>query len=104
MRRYGKPWKSWRTAFKNAVERAGLKNCTFHTLRHTFGSHLGMANTNHKAMMELMGHKGPKMTMRYTHLSMDYKRQAMENLPKLGTESPTNFPIRESGRGVAFAK
>ena len=102
--RYGKPWKSWRTAFKDAVERAGLKDFTFHTLRHTFGSHFGMANTNQKAMMELMGHKDSKMTMRYTHLSMDYKRQAVENLPKFGAESPQISPLEKVGRVVAFAK
>ena len=43
-----------------------------------------MANTNQKAMMELMGHKRPEMTMRYTHLSLDYKRQAVGNLPEFG--------------------
>ena len=102
--RYGKPWKSWRTAFKNAVERADLKDCTFHTLRHTFGSHLGMANTNQKAMMELMGHKDPKMTMRYTHLSMDYKRQAVENLPNFGIESPQISPLEKVGGVAVFAK
>ncbi len=102
--RYGKPWKSWRTAFENAVKRAGLKDCTFHTLRHTFGSHLGMADTNLKAMMELMGHKVPKMTMRYTHLSMDYKRRAVEKLPKFGTKSPQISPLEQEGKVVGFAK
>jgi len=33
-------------------------------------------------MMELLGHRDPKMTIRYTHLSMDYKRQAVLKLPK----------------------
>ena len=73
-------------------------------LRHTFGSHLGMANTNQKAMMELLGHKAPKMTMRYTHLSMDYKRQAVENLPKFGTEFPQISPLEIVGGVVAFDK
>jgi hypothetical protein len=36
--------------------------------------------------MELMGHKDPKMTMRYTHLSMDYKSQAVQKLPKFGKD------------------
>jgi len=32
--------------------------------------------------MELMGHKTPQMTMRYTHLSVEYKRNAVESLPR----------------------
>jgi len=35
--RYGKPWKSWRTAFENARERAGITDFKFHDLRHNAG-------------------------------------------------------------------
>ena len=69
-----KSWKSWRTAFEKALERAKIQDFRFHDLRHCYGSNLGMANTNSKAMIELMGHKTEKMTMRYTHLSMEYKQ------------------------------
>jgi len=55
--RYGTPWKSWRTAFGNAVERAGLKGFHFHDLRHCFGSWLAMNGVNDKGRMELMGIK-----------------------------------------------
>jgi integrase len=68
VRRYNKPWKSWSTAWDNACERAGLKDFRFHDLRHCFGSWLAMNGTAPKAMMELMGHKTPAMTMRYSHL------------------------------------
>ena len=37
-----------------------------------------------KARMELMRHKDPKMTARYTHLSPGYKQQAVANLPQFG--------------------
>jgi len=80
----GQRWKCWKEAFRGAVERAGLTDLRFHDLRHVFGSNLGMANTNQKAMMELMGHRDPKMTLRYTHLSVDYKRQAVAKLPSFG--------------------
>jgi len=52
--RYNKPWKSWRTAFKNACERAKIKDFHFHDLRHCFGSWLAMHGTDIKARMELM--------------------------------------------------
>src|SRR5678816_2281076 len=94
----GEQWKCWKEAFNGAFTRAGIKDFTFHDLRHCFGSHLGMSNTNQKAMMELMGHRDPKMTLRYTHLSVEYKRQAVDSLPKFdigGPESPQNSPLEE---------
>jgi integrase len=102
--RYGKPWKDWRTAFCNAVERAGLKDFRFHDLRHCYGSWLAMSGVTSKAQMELMGHKDPKMTMRYTHLSMDYKREFVAKLPKLGVESPQISPSTPNRKVVGFPK
>jgi len=46
--RYKKPWKSWRTAFKNACERAKINDFHFHDLRHCFGSWLAMNGTDIK--------------------------------------------------------
>jgi integrase len=39
----GKPYKSFRSAWEHVLEKAGIENLTFHSLRHTFGSRLGMA-------------------------------------------------------------
>jgi hypothetical protein len=68
-----------------------------------------MNNTNPKAMMELMGHKRPEMTMRYTHLSLDYKRQAVGKLPAFGnvegeTKSPQIPPATVEPKVVNFGK
>jgi integrase len=95
--RYNKPWTSWRTAFENAVERAGLKDFRFHDCRHCFGSWLAMNGTDIKARMELMRHKTPTMTMRYSHLSVKYKRQAIADLPSFNAEmeSPQMSPFME---------
>ena len=105
--RYGKPWRSWRTAFRNAVERAGLHDFRFHDLRHCYGSWLAMSGTIDKGRMELMGHKTPSMSMRYAHLSMDYKRAAVAKLPSFGNlpvKSPQNPPSAKTPRVVGFAK
>ena len=71
---------------------AGIRDFVFHDLRHCFGSYLGMNNTNPKAMMELMGHRDAKMTMRYTHLSVEYKRQVVAKLPSFGDISESESP------------
>lgn len=91
LNRAGRSWKCWRTAFKTALKRAGISDFKFHDSRHCFGSYLAMADVNEKARMELMGHKDPKMTMRYTHLSLDDKRQAVPQLEKLGTGVTANL-------------
>ena len=58
-------------------------------------------------MMELMGHKDPKMTLRYTHLSVEYKRQAVQKLPRLSIleeKSQQNSQQPEVGKVVGFGK
>jgi integrase len=101
--RYGKPWKSWRTAFQNACDRAGLKDFHFHDLRHSYGSWLGQNNVNLKAMQELLGHKDVTMTMRYTHINLDYKRDAVAMLPSF-SKSPRKSPRAKNAKVVGFGK
>ena len=87
---------------------AGINDFRFHDLRHCLGSYLGMNNTNPKAMMEMMGHRRPEMTMRYTHLSVEYKRDAVGKLPSFGnvleSESPQISPSAEEAKVVKFGK
>jgi integrase len=88
-------------AFWTAVAEAGLERIEvdsagkekkirfrFHDLRHTFGSRLGMAGTDTKTIMEIMGHKTHKMAMRYQHPAPDHKLAAVRFLdtpPKVTT-------------------
>jgi len=53
---------------------------TFHTLRHTYGSHLEMSGCSLKGIMELMGDKSIDAVKRYLHLSKDYKQEAVNKL------------------------
>jgi integrase len=85
--RYGKPWKSWRTAFENTCATAGVSNFRFHDLRHSFASWLAMRGVNQKGLMQLLGHRDPKMTLRYTHLSSEYQRAAVESLAAFTDEN-----------------
>jgi len=69
-----------RGAFNRAVEKAGIKDFHFHDLRHTFASHLIMSGADIMTVKELLGHKTLLMTLRYSHLSPNFKKSAVELL------------------------
>ncbi len=54
------------------------KRITTHGLPHTFASHLAMRGASLKAVQELLGHEGIEMTLRYSHLTPDVKREAVQ--------------------------
>ena len=74
-----------RETFMNLLERAGIKDFRFHDLRHTFASHLVMAGVPLHTVGQILGHKTPGMTMRYSHLSPGYLKQAVGSLPAWGS-------------------
>lgn len=85
----GKPYTDVKRSFRTALEHADIKDFRFHDLRHTFASRLVMAGENLRTIQELLGHKDIKMTMRYSHLSMAHKKNAVKKLD-IGTHlAPT---------------
>jgi len=66
--------------FRKVIKKAGIKDFRFHDLRHTFASWLVMKGVNLKTIQELLGHKDNRMTLRYSHLSPEIKKQAVEML------------------------
>ncbi len=67
-------------AFKRTLKKAGIEDFRWHDMRHVFASRLAMQGTNIIAIMELLGHKSLKMTRRYSNISSDYKRKAVEGI------------------------
>lgn len=65
-------------AFKGALKSAKITGASFHTLRHTFASHLAMSGVDLNTIRELMRHGDMKMTMIYAHLSKDHKSRALK--------------------------
>lgn len=76
----GKPYTQIRTSFFTSLKKSGIINFRFHDLRHTFASHLVMSGIDLNTVRELLGHKSLEMTLRYSHLSPDHKRRAVDKL------------------------
>ena len=83
----GKPYKSIRRSFANALKRAKITDCTLHSLRHTFASHLAEKTDNLATVKEILVHKTLAMTLRYSHSNREKKLKAVEGLykKKVGT-------------------
>jgi hypothetical protein len=62
------------------VKTAGITDLRFHDLRHTAASRLVMAGVDLYTVKEILGHKTLVMTQRYSHLSPEHQRQAVERL------------------------
>jgi integrase len=72
-------------AFRRAVELAGIEDFRLHDLRHIFASYQAMAGVHGRGLQALLGHKDLRMTMRYSHLSDAYLREAV-NRVNFGSE------------------
>ncbi|MCM8772762.1 MAG: tyrosine-type recombinase/integrase [Candidatus Omnitrophica bacterium] len=84
-------------SFNRIVKKAGIKDFRFHDLRHTFASWLVMKGVNLKTIQELLGHKDQRMTLRYSHLSPEVKKEAVEILSE-------NFNFGKNTAKVNFNK
>jgi integrase len=58
----------------------GITDASFHSLRHTAASWLVMQGVDLYAVGQLLGHKTPRMTQRYAHLSPHYMAGAVAKL------------------------
>jgi integrase len=80
-----------------ARKRAGLRQFGWHTLRHTFGSHLAAKGAPISAIQELMGHANITTTMRYIHLAPSTLRAVIDMLnPKSLLQEDFGQPVVKS--------
>ena len=74
----GEPYSktSVQAIFRRAKTKAGIrKDVSFHTLRHSYATHLLEAGTDVRLIQELLGHADIQTTLRYTHVSQNLIRQ-----------------------------
>jgi len=55
-------------------------DASFHTLRHTAASWMVQQGVDLYAVGQILGHKTPRMTQRYAHLSPDYMAASVGKL------------------------
>ena len=67
---------------KRLFKRLGIKDASFHSLRHTAASWLVMQGADLYSVGQLLGHKTLKMTKRYAHLSPGYMQNVAGKLDK----------------------
>jgi integrase len=93
-----------RRGYERAARKAGLVGVRFHDLRHSYASFLVRSGVPLNTVRELLGHRTIDMTLRYSHLSPDHKREAVRVLDRLFSgESPQNSPQPVPGDAVAGA-
>ncbi len=65
---------------KRLFKSQGIHDASFHSLRHTAASWLAMSGVDLYAVGQVLGHKTPRMTQRYAHLSPSYMASAVGKL------------------------
>lgn len=76
--------RSLELVLKKAVSLAGIKkNVNLHMLRHSYATHLMEAGTHLRHIQELLGHKSPKTTQIYTHVSREEISKIISPLDRL---------------------
>ena len=65
---------------KRATRRAGIEDCTPHTLRHTFATRYLRQGGNIRSLQKILGHANLETTARYLHPTSEEILQSVENL------------------------
>ena len=90
-----RPTKGWRTAWRNALKRAGFK-CRFHDLRHTTTTKLAEGQASDPTIMSMAGHVSKEMMERYSHIRTEAKRRALDAIAQAPAPSVLDDAVHQN--------
>jgi integrase/recombinase XerD len=83
--------KTVQTVFQQTRKKAGIaKAVSFHSLRHSFATHLLEDGANVRVIQALLGHRSLTSTQIYTHLARTYLNDTISPLDRLGGKKQTS--------------
>jgi Phage integrase family len=85
------PIKSIKTALKTALKDTGIKDFTFHDLRHTFNTNMQNAGVRDTVTMQMTGHRTLSMFTRYSSVGQRDVKEAMAKF---------NAFLEQEGQGI----
>ena len=85
----GERLRGHRDWFEPALKDSGVHDYSWHCNRHTFASRLVMAGVDLRTVGELLGHRTPGMTWRYSHLAPSHQQRAVDRLVPEGHPTKT---------------
>jgi integrase len=77
------PYHTIEKAFRRIATKAGVRNCTLHTLRHWLATMTANSVSNPRIGMAITGHKSHQAYMNYVHGDKDQARALAEQLAQL---------------------
>ena len=88
----GEKLRGHRDWFEPALKDSGVLDYSWHCNRHTFASRLVMAGVDLRTVGELLGHRTPSMTWRYSHLAPSHQQRAVDLLAPAAKTPRTKSP------------
>jgi site-specific recombinase XerD len=85
----GEKLRGHRDWFEPALKESGVHDYSWHCNRHPFASRVVMASVDLRTVEELLGHRTPAMTWRYSHLAPAHEQDAVDRLVTSGKSAGT---------------
>jgi integrase len=98
-----RPTKGWRTAWRNACVRAGVK-VRFHDLRHTAITKLAESQASDQTIMSIAGHVSRAMLEHYSHIRMNAKRAALDAIASRPANGGVDNLLNQNRNQIGEAK